>query len=218
MSTKTKYKKCGDERVLSGRGPGQLGWYEFCAHNFLSGKETVLDVGCGSGKGLRILSQRSLKAHGIDLDPRLKDKNVFIMDVTDIASQSYDIVTCIDVIEHVEDDVSLVKELNRIARKGIFVATPNYTAGRNTWPYHIREYTPFEFYNLLKGATNNKQILLYKGNPRGTQVFSVRYKTILYMFNWLRIFTLTAPFARILNFVVPQRMKINSHLGAYICE
>ncbi len=149
-------KDCGDKGVLAGRGPGQIGWYKFCADNFLSGKETVLDVGCGSGDGLRILSQRSLKAHGIDLDPRLKDENIFIMDVTDIASQSYDIVTCIDVIEHVEDDVSLVKELNRIARKGIFVTTPNSTAGRNTWPYHIREYTPFEFYNLLNESTNNK--------------------------------------------------------------
>lgn len=211
-----KIKKCGDKGVVAGRGPGQLGWYEFCAHNFLSGKETILDVGCGTGKGLRILSKRSRKAHGIDLDPRLKDENIFVMDVKEITPQSYDIVTCIDVIEHVEDDTNFVKELNRIARKGLFITTPNYTAGRNTWPYHVREYTPFELYNLLKKISNNKEILLYKGNPRGTQVFIIKYKTILYLFNWLRIFKFTAPFARILNFAVPPKMKINSHLGAYI--
>ena len=46
-------RECGDEDVTAGRGPGQLPWYEF-ALRFVKGK-SVLDAGCGLGKGMDIL-------------------------------------------------------------------------------------------------------------------------------------------------------------------
>ena len=67
VSPKTKTPRpCGDDVVLSGRTPSQMGWYGFLG-DVVEG-QSVLDVGCGSGEGLRILTNRATSALGIDLD------------------------------------------------------------------------------------------------------------------------------------------------------
>jgi 2-polyprenyl-3-methyl-5-hydroxy-6-metoxy-1,4-benzoquinol methylase len=100
-STRVSVRRCGDESVRAGRGSGQLDWYRF-ARPFVAGR-TVLDAGCGLGDGLRILATAAAKAEGQDLDPRLGGPDVLIKPVEEIPDKSYDVVTSIDVIEHVED-------------------------------------------------------------------------------------------------------------------
>ena len=56
----SNYKTCGDHSVEAGRGTsGQIGWYvlasKFCKN------QSVVDVGCGLGKGLEILCKVSKK-------------------------------------------------------------------------------------------------------------------------------------------------------------
>lgn len=57
-------KECGDEDVLRGREPLQMGWYRFVTT--LVRKKTVLAVGGGSGEGLRLLCSEASNAVGID--------------------------------------------------------------------------------------------------------------------------------------------------------
>ncbi|MGH9892702.1 MAG: class I SAM-dependent methyltransferase, partial [bacterium] len=139
-SIRANVRSCGDTDMAAGRGSGQLDWYRFALRYVAA--EAVLDVGCGLGRGLTILQSRARQAHGLDTDPRLARQDILTIPIQDVAAKSYDIVTSIDVVEHVEEPEAFVRHLARIARKGIFIATPNWTASRCQWPFHLREYTP----------------------------------------------------------------------------
>jgi SAM-dependent methyltransferase len=160
-------RTCGDREILAGRGASQMGWYHFVSQ-FVEG-QTVLDVGCGSGEGLKVLSERATDALGIDLDDRLRrpDVHVEIKPVEAMPDKSFDVVVCLDVIEHIEADRAFVLELARVARNAVFVTTPNYTLSRNKNPYHVREYTPREFERLFHGLGN---ATLYAGTAKGAQI------------------------------------------------
>ncbi|HAJ57176.1 MAG TPA: hypothetical protein DCL35_05340 [Candidatus Omnitrophica bacterium] len=202
------YKTVGDITVESGRTcSSQLGWYAF-AGKFCKG-DIVLDVGCGLGKGLELLSKEALKASGIDLDERLRKECVEIKDISKVGTKTVDTVVAMDVIEHVENDVDFAKDLVRVARKQVIVSTPNYTFMRCKWPYHVREYTPGELVGLFRDAG---QVELYKGSNSGDDVFPVKYLWVYFLINELRMFFLTAFIMRCLNRILPYPMKIHPHL------
>lgn len=66
----------------------------------------------------------------------------------------YDLVLCLEVIEHVTDPVRLLRNMRRVLKPGgmILVSTPNHVAwierklidqfGDNNWYHHVRAYTP----------------------------------------------------------------------------
>jgi SAM-dependent methyltransferase len=211
VTTQSVHRECGDESVDAGRGPGQLGWYSF-ARRFVQGKH-VLDAGCGLGHGLRILQSEAAVGHGQDLDPRLEGPDIQIGPLEDIDDKSYDVVVSIDVVEHIEDDTAFLNQLARIAREGIFLTTPNWTAGRCTWPYHIREYTPRQFEALL-GRVG--EVTLYKGIPSGDLVFPVRHPRAYHRLNSLRVWKPTSLFTMCLNHLLPVRCRIHSHNAAWV--
>jgi 2-polyprenyl-3-methyl-5-hydroxy-6-metoxy-1,4-benzoquinol methylase len=204
-------RTCGDADVEAGRGPGQLGWYQF-AGAFVRGKE-VLDVGCGLGHGLRILAASARRAEGQDLDSRLAAPGVRIGPLTEVAAKSFDVVVSIDVIEHVDDPSAFLGQLVRVAREGIFLSTPNWTASRCRWPFHLREYTPREFELLLAPFGT---VTLFKGTPDGRVVHPVGSRFGYYLFNDLRNWPPSAIPTRCLNYLLPSRFKIHSHNAAWM--
>jgi SAM-dependent methyltransferase len=211
VSDRKELRECGDDSVEAGRGPGQLDWYRF-ASTQVDGKR-VLDVGCGLGHGLQILQTRAGEAEGQDLDVRLAGDRVRCVPIETIDAKSYDIVTAIDVVEHVPDPQAFVRELGRIARETFFLTTPNWTASRCQWPFHLREYTPREFVELLEEVG---RVRLLKGTPGGSQVYPVRHPRMYYLFNDLRTWTPTSIPARVLNNVIPADWRIHSHNAAWV--
>jgi SAM-dependent methyltransferase len=205
-------RECGDEDVSAGRGPGQLPWYEF-ALRFVKGK-SVLDAGCGLGKGMDILRREAREVLGQDLDPRLIRPDVTIGDLSVIPSKSVDVVVSIDVIEHVADPDGFLVELARIAREGIFVTTPNWTASRCKWPYHLREYTPREFKEVLSRVGTTVE--LFKGTPSGDSVCPVRFIRLYFWLNDLRVSPLTAFPCKCWNHLLPWSCRIHSHHGGWV--
>jgi SAM-dependent methyltransferase len=171
-------RECGDEHVLKGREPLQMGWYELAST--LAEGRTVLDVGCGSGEGLSLLATKAKKATGIDLDPRLKREDIEICDISQVPDKSYDLIVCIDVIEHVQDDKAFVRQLARVARRKLFVSTPNYTVSRNAHPYHVREYTPSEFEQMFTGLG---RVRIFGGNCTGELREEITNKGLYYFIN-----------------------------------
>ena len=188
-----------------------MGWYDYAARHLVEGK-SVLDVGCGLAAGLDVLSRKAADARGQDLDPRLQRANVFIGPVTDIPEKSVDVVTCIDVIEHIEEDAEFVRHLGRIARDIVFVSTPNWALSRCQWPYHVREYTPRQLRTLL---TSIGTVRMMKGEPNGYSNWTVNDQSYD-LLNDLRIWRPTAFAARCLSKILPAPLRLRAHLAAIV--
>lgn len=125
----------------------QLHWYKH-ASQFVKGK-WVLDAGAGSGYGLMVFREAGAAfAAGFDPLPLSEDVQQGIIEAYDNAS--FDIVTAMDVIEHIEDDVSFLRNLLRVARECVFLSTPNWNVSKACNPFHAREYTPLELAALLQ--------------------------------------------------------------------
>lgn len=108
--------------------------------NELAEKRTLLDLGCGEGKLIFKLMKNFDKLFGIDISPkRIKkakelakryspdnEKIKFI--IADIEKglpfpkDSFDVVTCVAVLEHLFDVYGVLSEINRVLRKrGILI-------------------------------------------------------------------------------------------------
>jgi SAM-dependent methyltransferase len=103
----------------------------------------VLDAGCGSGRTLDDLARRG-RVSGFDVHPEgveiarsrgHADVRVARIEEIPHPDGAFDLVTCLDVVEHTPDDVRSLRELRRVTRPGGFlVATvPAYQA---LWSEH----------------------------------------------------------------------------------
>ncbi len=110
-------------------------------HSPVAGK-TVLDVGCGGGILTEALAQRGAVASGIDmgeaplavarLHAQQSGLDIDYRQITaeDLAEQEpfqYDIVTCLEMLEHVPDPASIVAACARLVRPGghVYFSTIN---------------------------------------------------------------------------------------------
>ena len=84
----------------------------------------ILDVGCGTGANLKLL-QTFGRAEGIDISPQAVDfchergldsVKLGAIEHLPYETGSFDLVTALDVIEHLDDDVAGVRELGRVLR------------------------------------------------------------------------------------------------------
>jgi ubiquinone/menaquinone biosynthesis C-methylase UbiE len=91
--------------------------------------ETVLDVGCRDGILGRVLDERApgrMKYTGLDFKPGPGvDVVGDLSKGLTLGDDSYDIVTAIDVLEHLDDLQGGLDEVLRIARYGAVVLLPN---------------------------------------------------------------------------------------------
>lgn len=150
--------------------PVQIEAYFLALNKYIDENAKILDVGFGLGYGLNILSIKSSEVNGVDVDvkvlnyctntlvgknPRLKILKIFDGYNLPFSDDTFDVVTCVDVIEHVEDYNRLIKEMLRVSRKGVFLSTPNrrpeYTNNdggpKNYW--HLREWSFEEFDQIV---------------------------------------------------------------------
>ncbi|MFH0971287.1 MAG: class I SAM-dependent methyltransferase [Candidatus Micrarchaeota archaeon] len=96
--------------------------------------ECALDVGCGTGSNLEVISRHSKKSHGIDYSPKAIQycrkkgfRNLHQMDAQHLGFNAgmFDLVVCTDVLEHL-DDKRAISEFSRVMRKGglLILAVP----------------------------------------------------------------------------------------------
>ena len=160
-------KTCGDSCVSAGR-EGVPGAYAFFARYVLMPWQSCLDVGGGMGIGLSILRRRSPCVKAIDMDARLLTFGVEVGRVEDEPTGGYDWVLAVDVIEHVENDKEFLGELFRVARKGVYLSTPNIEHHPDRlWHYHVREYSPVAFRQMVKTTCPLGRIYHFGGSTYG---------------------------------------------------
>lgn len=95
----------------------------------------LLDIGAATGTFIEVAAKLGYDAEGIDLSEGLvkiaqaKGRNVRQQDVNDLDQQDpYDIVTLLDLIEHVTDPVAILKSLYDNLKPGgqLVIFTPNH--------------------------------------------------------------------------------------------
>jgi SAM-dependent methyltransferase len=122
----------------------------------------ILDVGCGTGTMLTYLASYG-KADGVDIDEEaigychergLTDVSLGEASELPFDDRTFDLVTALDVIEHLDDDAAALREMRRVLRPGghLLVTVP---AHRFMWGdqdevnMHKRRYVAAEIRDRL---------------------------------------------------------------------
>ncbi|MBK9108534.1 MAG: methyltransferase domain-containing protein [Saprospiraceae bacterium] len=128
----------------------------------------ILEIGCGEGYGIKWLSPKASRYVAIDKHIPLNQQNFahveFInMEVpwlTEMENDQFDVVICFQLIEHIQDDQTLLKEIYRVLKPGgkLLLTTPNQSMTLSRNPYHIREYNTNQFRELLSRYFDSEKI------------------------------------------------------------
>ena len=163
-----------DYSTIVGKGsvvPCQIEAYFLALNAYVDEGAQVLDVGFGLGYGLNILAIKARRVCGVDVDPKVlaycndtvRGRNPRLDRLESYDGRSlpfrdaeFDVLTCVDVLEHVEDYDGFLDEMLRVCRKGVFISTPNrrpeYTnpdgTPKNHW--HLREWSFAELDAILR--------------------------------------------------------------------
>ncbi|WP_051309321.1 class I SAM-dependent methyltransferase [Desulfogranum japonicum] len=118
-------------------GRGQL--IQFLEKEIVGNCQSLLDIGCGTHSPIEKFSQKIPVTVGIDLHRQsiteargsCIHKKYLDMDARDIgnrfSNKSFDCVIAIELIEHLakEEAVSLLDQMEKIAKKKVIISTPN---------------------------------------------------------------------------------------------
>jgi ubiquinone/menaquinone biosynthesis C-methylase UbiE len=166
--------------------PIQVAAYRLITERYLQPGDSVLDIGFGLGYGLNIMASKADRLAGIEIDrkaiaraqralnhPKIVDLRHYNGYAIPYESRSFDVVTCVDVIEHVPDYTQLIKNMCQVARRVVIISTPNKRAeftkpdGSPMNPWHLREWSFDEFDAILGGLGVKYEWNLLNGNWDG---------------------------------------------------
>jgi 2-polyprenyl-3-methyl-5-hydroxy-6-metoxy-1,4-benzoquinol methylase len=137
----------------------------------------LLDIGCGNGRFIARMKKLGWNVVGVEPDPEaakiaLKHFGISVyvgtLERVKLPSDSFDAITMNDVIEHVDDPISLLQECYRILKPSgkLIITTPNIESlGHRIFGVSWRELDPprhFYLFSLrtlwetLKQVTDNK--------------------------------------------------------------
>ena len=145
----------------------------------------LLEVGCGVGRGLALLVANSDRYTAIDknkkLIEQLKQQNPTLNFIEQhippfggIEDNSFDYVVSFQVIEHITDDHTFVKEIHRVLKPGgeAIITTPNIKLSLTRNPWHVREYTAMELEKLVRKYFAEVQTQGVHGNEKVMQYYA----------------------------------------------
>ncbi|MBK5277484.1 MAG: methyltransferase domain-containing protein [Bacteroidia bacterium] len=159
------------------------------AQNFVQGD--VLEVGCGEGRGIDLILDKSKSYTAIDkikpvidLLQRKYPSGKFISGnippLTQFADNSFDRIFSFQVIEHIEDDSLFLSEINRILKPGgtALITTPNRPMSLSRNPWHMREYSAEELTQLAKKYFSSVEMKGIAGNEKVMQYYERNKKSV----------------------------------------
>lgn len=125
----------------------------------------ILDVGCGTGANLEMLGEFG-KAQGVDVSAEalsfcqargLENVKLGAAEALPYPDASFDLVTGLDVVEHLDDDLAGLKEMHRVLRRDgralLFVPAFMFLWGvQDDISNHRRRYTLTDLRRVVKTA------------------------------------------------------------------
>ena len=140
-------------------------WVERVCREIGKQRPRILDVGCGTGANLQMLAEFGV-AEGVDVSTEALDfcRARGLGAVRQGAAESlpyedaqFDLVTALDVVEHLDDDVAGLREMFRVLRPGgralLFVPAFMFLWGvQDDVSHHRRRYTLAELKERLGAA------------------------------------------------------------------
>lgn len=128
-------------------------------------KLKILDVGCGTGKNMEVFStlgevwglDNSKEAINFCKKRGLKNLKLATLQNNGFKDNEFDVVTMLDVLEHIDDENSALIEVKRILKKGgcIILTVPAYGWLWSKWDevlHHKRRYTKQALIKILEKA------------------------------------------------------------------
>lgn len=169
------------------------------AANRVSGN--VLEIGCGWGRGLELLTKAADQYTGIDKNEELiaalqteyPDATFMAANIPplrQLPDNSFDYIVTFQVIEHIENDTLFINEAHRVLKPGgqLLLTTVNKTFSLTRNPWHVREYDADGLKSLItkyfrlvetQGIHGNDKVMTYYGQNKE----SVRKLTRFDIFN-----------------------------------
>ncbi len=100
----------------------------------LSGKH-ILDIPCGDGRSSYEFNIKGADVIALDLFPdfmKIDEQSAKYADLSEtlpVESNSIDYILCQEGIEHIPNQLNVLKEFNRVLKKGgiLLITTPNYS-------------------------------------------------------------------------------------------
>jgi SAM-dependent methyltransferase len=138
--------------------------------------ERILDYGCGAGELMSNLNiaHPSKEIHGADISEQAIDfcnsrghETVLNLNIEEPKENYYDLVLCLDVIEHISDDVDFLYKMRNLLRSGgqLLITVPAYEilwSGEDFVSNHFRRYTKKNLKNkLIKAGFGIDKISYY---------------------------------------------------------
>ncbi|WP_143305894.1 class I SAM-dependent methyltransferase [Chitinophaga vietnamensis] len=161
--------------------------YKMVAHHLLAGRR-VLELGCGEGYGMMMLSPATDTYIGLDkhspsqegLPEQASFRQCQLPYLQHIESNSFDTVICFQVIEHIKNDHALLAEARRVLKPGgtLLLTTPNKLTSLTRNPFHIREYRPSEMMALVRQHFPISSVQGVYGNDRVMEYYEENKQSV----------------------------------------
>lgn len=118
---------------------------------------SLLDVGAGRGETLEMATHAGFDpVRGVECVPLLLDHRIDYGVAWDLpaADDAFDVVTCIDVLEHIrrEDIEASLAEMARVARRKVFIGVANHDSRREGVQLHVTRLPYEEWTEIVSGV------------------------------------------------------------------
>ncbi|MDA0193737.1 MAG: class I SAM-dependent methyltransferase [Bacteroidetes bacterium] len=139
----------------------------------------LLELGCGEGRGVEIMTQKCDKYLGVDkiggiierlkvIYPNLDFRQMVFPPFETLPNCSFNVVISFQVIEHIKDDKTFLQEIYRVLKPGgkAILTTPNIKKTLTRNPWHIREYTARQMMDLASKVFDKVDVKGITGSGR----------------------------------------------------
>lgn len=193
-------------------GPRDVNRFKDTLRHLDKDSQSILGVGCNTGDWLHyVVTHRAITSHlGIDVAPskidearrRFPDLNVQVgfAEQIDVAEGAFDTVTCLEVLEHIPDWLSVFHSLFRLARRQVLVTVPYREEIVQTVCIHCAKLTPL--YGHLRTYTEDsfpavpgwsRSVARINTSDPGRGVAYRLYRSVRPLYRWLLVDYRRAP-------------------------